>query len=198
MDLVKEFLPCITPDRWLENALDNPVLLLLDHANCEKKAASSGLHLMYRCIDNIDIMESMSQLVETEMRNFQSLMMIIRARKLDCIPLSASRYAVGLRDHINSAEKTKLIDLLVVSAFMHGRAFERFSRLISYIDVELERFYVPFIRTQEHHFSEYLTLAKSISDEGKLIARIDHFASIEKNLIESPDSEFRIYSGPII
>lgn len=153
---------------------------------------------MYRCIDNIDIMESMSQLVEAEMRNFQSLMMIIRARKLDCIPLSASRYAVGLRDHINSAEKTKLIDLLVVSAFMHGRAFERFSRLIPYIDVELEGFYVPFVRTQEHHFSEYLTLAKSISDEGKLIARIDHFASIEKNLIESPDSEFRIYSGPII
>ena len=103
-----------------------------------------------------------------------------------------------MRDHINSAEKTKLIDLLVVSAFMHGRAFERFSRLIPYIDVELESFYVPFVRTQEHHFSEYLTLAKSISDEGKLIARIDHFASIEKNLIESPDSEFRIYSGPII
>ena len=198
MDLVKEFLPCITPDRWLENALDNPVLLLLDHANCEKKAASSALHLMYRCIDNIDIMESMSQLVETEMRNFQSLMMIIRARKLDCIPLSASRYAVGLRDHINSAEKTKLIDLLVVSAFMHGRAFERFSRLIPYIDVELESFYVPFVRTQEPHFSEYLTLAKSISDEGKFIAMIDHFSSIEKNLIESPDSEFRIYSGPII
>ena len=153
---------------------------------------------MYRCIDNIDIMESMSHIVETEMRNFQSLMRIIRARKLDCIPLSASRYAVGLRDHINSAEKTKLIDLLVVSVFMHGRAFERFSRLIPYIDVELESFYVPFVRTQEHHFSEYLTLAKSMSDEGKLIARIDHFASIEKNLIERPDSEFRVYSGPII
>ena len=143
-------------------------------------------------------MESMSHIVETEMRNFQSLMRIIRARKLDCIPLSASRYAVGLRDHINSAEKTKLIDLLVVSVFMHGRAFERFSRLIPYIDVELESFYVPFVRTQRHHFFEYLNLAKSMSDERKLMARIDHFASIEKNLIERPDSEFRVYSGPII
>ena len=162
------------------------------------KAAISGLHLIYRCIDNIDIMESMTQLVETEMRNFQSLIRIIRVSKLDYIPLLASRYAVGLRDHINSAEITRLIDLLVVSAFMHGRAFERFSRLIPYIDVELESFYVPFVRTQEHHFSKYLTLAKSMSDEGKLIARIDHFASIEKNLIERPDSEFRVYSGPII
>lgn len=155
IDLVKEFLPCITPDRWLENALDNPVLLLLDHANCEKKAASSGLHLIYRCIDNIDIMEFMTQLVETEMRNFQSLIRIIRASKLDYIPLLASRYAVGSRDHINSAETTRLIDLLVVSAFMHGRAFERFSRLIPDVDEELESFYVPFVRTQRYHFFEY-------------------------------------------
>ena len=162
------------------------------------KAAISGLHLIYRCIDNIDIMESMTQLVETEMRNFQSLIRIIRASKLDYIPLLASRYAVGLRDHINSAETTRLIDLLVVSAFMHGRAFERFSRLIPDVDEELESFCVPFVRTQRHHFFEYLNLAKSMSDEGIPLARIDHFASIEKNLIESPDIEFRVYSGPII
>jgi len=198
MNLVKEFLPCITPDRWLENALDNPVLLLLDHANCEKKAASSALHLIYRCIDNVDVMESMSQLVETEMQNFQSLVRIIKARKLDCIPLTASRYALGLRDHMSGNDNLKLIDLLVVSAFMHGRAFERFSRLLPYIDLELESFYVSFVKTQENHFNKYFNIAKSLSDEETLVSRVDHFASNEKNLIERPDSEFRVYSGPII
>lgn len=198
MNLVKEFLPCITPDRWLENALDNPVLLLLDHANCEKKAASSALHLIYRCIDNVDVMESMSQLVETEMQNFQSLVRIIKARKLDCIPLTASRYALGLRDHMSGNDNLKLIDLLVVSAFMHGRAFERFSRLLPYIDLELESFYVSFVKTQENHFNKYFNIAKSLSDEETLVSRVDHFASYEKNLIERPDSEFRVYSGPII
>ena len=198
MNLVKEFLPCVTPDRWLENALDNPVLLLLDHANCEKKAASSALHLIYRCIDNMDVMESMSQLVETEMQNFQSLVRIIKARKLDCISLTASRYALGLRDHMSGNDNLKLIDLLVVSAFMHGRAFERFSRLIPYIDLELESFYVSFIKTQENHFNKYLHIAKSLSDEETLASRVDHFASYEKNLIKRPDSEFRVYSGPIV
>ena len=197
MDLVKEFLPCITPVRWHENALDNPVYLYWTMPTVNK-AAISGLHLIYRCIDNIDIMEFMTQLVGTEMRNFQSLIRIIRASKLDYIPLLASRYAVGLRDHINSAETARLIDLLVVSAFMHGRAFERFSRLIPDVDEELESFYVPFVRTQRHNFFEYLNLEKSMSDEGIPLARIDHFAPIEKNLIESPDIEFRVYSGPII
>jgi tRNA-(ms[2]io[6]A)-hydroxylase len=197
MQTAKDFLHCATPDRWLENALNNPVLLLLDHANCEKKAASSALHLIYRCTDNADVMESMSKLVEIEMGNFQELLMVIRARNLDLIPLSASRYAAGLRDQMASGEKSKLIDLLIIGAFMHGRAYERFSSLIPYIDAELERFYRSFIKTQESHFRAYFSLAKSMSDETSFMERVRFFGFHEKILIELPDTEFRVYSGPV-
>ena len=33
---INQFLPCATPDRWIENALENQSLMLIDHANCEK------------------------------------------------------------------------------------------------------------------------------------------------------------------
>ena len=45
---IQNFLPCKTPDRWLENALDNQTLMLIDHANCDKKAASTAMNLILR------------------------------------------------------------------------------------------------------------------------------------------------------
>ena len=34
---VNNFLLCPTPQEWLDKALENIDLLILDHANCEKK-----------------------------------------------------------------------------------------------------------------------------------------------------------------
>ena len=51
---IQDFLPCATPDKWLENALGNQTLMLVDHANCEKKAASTALNLIYKYTDDFD------------------------------------------------------------------------------------------------------------------------------------------------
>ena len=39
---LNEFLACITPDSWLKWALDNPEILLVDHAQCERKGRLDG------------------------------------------------------------------------------------------------------------------------------------------------------------
>ena len=47
---IKAFLPCPTPDAWVAVALrrEQESTLLIDHANCEKKAAATALALMHR------------------------------------------------------------------------------------------------------------------------------------------------------
>ena len=40
---ISTFLLCDTPERWVEVALENQALMLLDHAHCEKKQ----LHLRW-------------------------------------------------------------------------------------------------------------------------------------------------------
>ena len=55
---IEDFLPCNTPQVWIDNALANPELLLIDHANCEKKAASTALNLMYRYVDNFELLNN--------------------------------------------------------------------------------------------------------------------------------------------
>jgi len=82
LEEIEKFLPCKTPQRWLENAVDNLDLLLIDHANCEKKAASTALNLLYRYIDNFDLLNKMSRLAREEMRHFEQVIAIMKRRNI--------------------------------------------------------------------------------------------------------------------
>ena len=48
---IGEFLNAETPDSWIETACQRLPELLLDHANCELKAASTALGFLYRYPD---------------------------------------------------------------------------------------------------------------------------------------------------
>ena len=85
LEEIEDFLPCKTPERWLENAVENPDLLLIDHANCEKKAASTALNLIYRYVDNYDLLNKMSRLAREEMRHFEQVIAIMKRRDIKSV-----------------------------------------------------------------------------------------------------------------
>jgi tRNA-(ms[2]io[6]A)-hydroxylase len=197
LEEIQEFLPCQTPDKWLENALDNPVLMLIDHANCEKKAASTALNLIYRYIDNFELMNKMSKLAREEMRHFEQVIGIMKRRNIAYQHVSASRYAAGLRHLARTDDPGKLIDVLIIGAFIEARSCERFARLAPYLDSELEQFYTSLLKSEGRHYQDYLGLAKKASKDESLDDRIAMFAEVEKQLVEQPDTEFRFHSGPV-
>lgn len=197
LDEIQDFLPCLTPDRWLENALENPTLMLIDHANCEKKAASTAMNLIYRYIDNFELMNKMSKLVREEMRHFEQVLAIMRKRKVVYQHVSASRYAAGLRDLARTEDPEKLVDVLIIGAFIEARSCERFARLAPYLDPELEKFYTSLLKSEGRHFKDYLALATKASADESISDRIAFFAQHEQRLIETPDKEFRFHSGPV-
>ena len=197
LEEIQEFLLCQTPDKWLENALDNPVLMLIDHANCEKKAASTALNLIYRYIDNFELMNKMSKLAREEMRHFEQVIGIMKRRNIAYQHVSASRYAAGLRHLARTDDPGKLIDVLIIGAFIEARSCERFARLAPYLDSELEQFYTSLLKSEGRHYQDYLGLAKKASKDESLGDRIAMFAEAEKQLVEQPDTEFRFHSGPV-
>ena len=71
LEPVLEFLPCTTPQAWVEEAArpEQLVTLLIDHANCEKKAASTALNLMYRYVDHPLLLRKLSRLAREELRH---------------------------------------------------------------------------------------------------------------------------------
>lgn len=75
---IENFLLCETPDQWVKSALDNIELMLIDHAHCEMKAASSAMTYIYRHPDKHDLVTRMSKIAREELVHFEQVMRILK------------------------------------------------------------------------------------------------------------------------
>ena len=194
---IEAFLPCATPDLWLKNALNNQAIMLVDHANCEKKAASTALNLIYRYTDNFELLNKMSRLVREEMRHFEQVIKIMKRRDIPYQHISASRYAAGLREVVRKDDPGRLADVLIVGAFIEARSCERFAKIAPHLDNELKEFYQSLLKSEARHYQDYLALATKAADNESIDQRIAVISQCEQELIEAPDTEFRFHSGPV-
>ena len=193
---IHSFLGCKTPDRWIENALQHEEIMLVDHAHCEKKAAMTAINMIHRYPDDAELLMKMSRLAREELRHFEQVLKFIKQRKMRYTHLSASRYAAGLREHVRKQEPQKVIDLLIIGAFIEARSCERFNKLAPHLDGKLQEFYVSLLKSEARHYQDYLKLAGNYAPEG-LEERVAFFREKEVELIEKPDKEFRFHSGPV-
>ena len=191
----QEFLLCETPDAWIELALHHPDILLIDHANCEKKAASTAINLMYRYVDDFELLNKMSRLAREELRHFEQVIAFMEKRGIDYQQLTASRYATCLRQGVRTHEPARLVDTLIVGAIIEARSCERFARLAPHLDAELAQFYRSLLKSEARHFLDYLGLAQKAAKGEDIGARIAFFLQQDKALIEDDDQEFRFHSG---
>jgi tRNA 2-(methylsulfanyl)-N6-isopentenyladenosine37 hydroxylase len=191
---IKDFLPCETPAAWLRAAPAQVDTLLIDHAHCEKKAASTALGLMFRYRERADLQEKMSRLAREELRHFEQVLALMKRRGIRYRPLSASRYAAGLHALVRRSEPDRLVDTLVAGAFIEARSCERFERVSAHLDENIAAFYRRLLKSEARHFLDYLKLAQAVQG-GPVDERVRVFAEREAELITSPDVQFRFHSG---
>lgn len=192
---VYDFLPCRTPDAWLSVAVESLPLLMIDHANCEKKAAATAMSLMHRYTDNTALLNKMSRLAREELRHFEQVLKLMTKRGIAYESVTASRYAQGLREKVRKKDPHKLVDTLIVGALIEARSCERFAALSPHVDAELSDFYVSLLKSESRHFMDYITLAKTLASPNEVDERLSLFSTIEQSLIEGPDTEVRFHSG---
>nr|WP_218644057.1 tRNA isopentenyl-2-thiomethyl-A-37 hydroxylase MiaE [Pseudomonas gingeri] len=195
MPEIHEFLGCRTPDGWVRAALADQETLLIDHKNCEFKAASTALSLIAKYHSHVDLINLMSRLAREELVHHEQVMRLMKRRKIELRQLSAGRYASGLRKVVRSHEPVKLVDTLVVGAFIEARSCERFEALVPHLDEELGKFYFGLLKSEARHFQGYLKLAYQHGDADDIGRVIEKVRAVEQELIESPDIEFRFHSG---
>ena len=191
---VTDFLGCTTPESWLEAACQNLDLLLIDHANCEKKAAATAMNLMYRYVDKTELLKKMSQLAREELLHFEQVVNLMQERDIAYEHIGPARYAAALREHIRHHEPEKLVDTLIIGAFVEARSCERFAALAPKLDEQIKKFYMSLLRSESRHFEDYLALAELYSRES-MAPRVTFFRELEAELISSVDEEFRFHSG---
>src|SRR5690606_9749093 len=69
-----------TPEGWASWALAHLDEILLDHAHCEKKAASTALNLIFRYTQHEPLVEPLSQLAREELEHFEQVLGHLRRR----------------------------------------------------------------------------------------------------------------------
>lgn len=198
MDLVapvRDFLGTPTPAAWLAAAQCQPATLLIDHANCEKKAAGTALSLLYRYVDRGDLLDRLSRLAREELRHFEQVLVEMRRRDIAYHHLSPSRYAGELRRMVATHEPQRLVDTLIVGAVVEARSCERFALLVEADLHGLGTFYQRLLASEARHFEDYLNLAQRYSD-APIDDKVAQVLALEAELISAPDTEFRFHSGP--
>ncbi len=192
---ISAFLRVPTPDAWCARALGEHHILLIDHANCERKAAATALSTLQRYpLDDL-LVERMSRLAREELRHFEQVRALMRRLGLRWKTLGASRYAAGLHAHVQREEPGRLLDTLLVGALIEARSVERFALLAPRLPAVIGKFYAGLLASEARHFENYLALAKRVAPRDEIDARLAVLATVEAELISAPDRQFRFHSG---
>jgi len=195
---IYDFLHCITPESWVKHALTQLPTLLIDHANCEKKAAQTALGMLYRYDDQVEMCQKMSRLAREELRHFEQVLKIIQKRGIPYEYVPAALYAQNLQKHARKAEPDRLIDKLIIGAIIEARSCERFAVLAPHLDEELNSFYSGLLLSEARHFEMYLQFARQYA-KYDITSRVNFFLEQEALWINTPDAEFRFHSGtPVV
>ncbi|MFK8053107.1 MAG: tRNA-(ms[2]io[6]A)-hydroxylase [Woeseiaceae bacterium] len=196
---ITSFLRCPSSSLWAEQAAHDLPTLLVDHASCELKAASTALSLIHRYPLNRELVYRMSRLAREELRHFEQVNKLIEARSLKLAPVSAARYASELRGQVSSDEPMRLVDTLIIGAIIEARSCERFALIAPYLDSVLEKFYLGLLASEARHFEHYLELARNAAlDDRYFAARLDELLTFEAEMVNSPDDVIRFHSGPVL
>ncbi|QXH49771.1 tRNA-(ms[2]io[6]A)-hydroxylase [Pseudomonas fakonensis] len=192
---IEAFLGCRTPDAWIEAALADQQTLLIDHKNCEFKAASTALSLIAKYNSHPELIHMMSRLAREELVHHEQVLRLMKRRGVPLRPVSAGRYASGLRRLVRAHEPVKLVDTLVVGAFIEARSCERFAAIAPHLDEELGKFYNGLLKSEARHYQGYLKLAHQYGDADDIARVVELVRQAEAELIMSPDQEMRFHSG---
>lgn len=189
-----------TPMAWARHAAQNWQQLLVDHANCEKKAASTALSLMFAYPEDTALCQALARLAREELRHFEQVQQMMGRLGVAVQRLSPGRYAGGLRSALRTADPQRKLDLLLCGALIEARSCERFEVLAPLLQSPLAGFYADLARSEKRHASMYLDFAHATQraaggSEEELAARLAVLADIEAQLIVTGDDEFRFHSG---
>lgn len=180
-----------TGDDWTRRALASLDEVLLDHAHCEKKAASTAINLIFRYTDQPALMEPLSALAREELAHFEQMLAVLAERRIAFRRLEPTDYAKGLKQACRSAEPARLLDTLIVCSLIEARSCERMQLLADALpgagEPELGALYRGLLAAEARHHGAYVQMAR---DTGRFSED-----EIRRRGTELADHEARILAG---
>lgn len=152
-----------TDPRWVNIAEKNIDEILIDHAYCEQKAASTAISLIVRFADLPELTNAMTSLVKEEIGHFEMVYKKIIARGYTMGRERKDEYVIALRDFFPKGGNrwTQLVHSLLVAGLIEARSCERFRLLSEELsDPELKEFYRKLMISEANHYTMFLKFAR--------------------------------------
>jgi tRNA-(ms[2]io[6]A)-hydroxylase len=177
-----------TDPRWANIAEKNIDEILIDHAHCEQKAASTAISLIVSFPEYTDLVQNMVALVKEEMSHFKMVhdrlikkgIVLGRDRKDDYVVQLLKFFPKG------GSRTDQLVHRLLYAALIEARSCERFRLLSEELkDPELAKFYRDLMVSEANHYSLFLKFARTYGVRKDVDAKWEELLNFEAELLKS-------------
>ncbi len=177
-----------TDPRWVDVAKMSIEEILVDHAYCEQKAASSCISLIVKFPELEKLVEVLTPVVAEEWDHFQRVISQLRKRGLPFGKPRKDTYVAELMKFIKKggSRMEHLTEYLLMNALIEARSCERFKLLWKNLeDEELKAFYYELMVSEAGHYVNFIDLAKTYFPVEKVEKRWKEWLIYEKRVMES-------------
>jgi tRNA-(ms[2]io[6]A)-hydroxylase len=176
-----------TDPRWVNIAEKSIEEILIDHAFCEQKAASTGISLIVRYSDKEKLVQEVTPLVAEEWGHFRRVLKELDKRGFTLGRKRKDLYVVQLQaQQIKGIADMQMLEQLLISALIEARSCERFRLLSLYCaDEDLRKFYHEFMISEAGHYRMFIDLAKTYYDEDLVKKRWQEWLDIEAEILNN-------------
>ena len=177
-----------TDPRWADIASKKIDEILIDHAYCEQKAASSCISLIVQYPDKQKIVEILTPVVAEEWSHFERVLEQLSKRGFQLGPQRKDEYVIALNQKLKKggSRDQQLVEKLLLNALIEARSCERFKLLSEQIeDPELKNFYYELMISEAGHYANFIELAKAYMPADYVDQRWSEFLDDEAMIIQS-------------
>lgn len=179
-----------TDPRWVDIAGMNIGEILIDHAYCEQKAASSCISLIVHFPDKARLVEVLTPIVSEEWGHFQRVLKELKKRN---IPLGRQRKDEYVRRLMEVLYKKGngeevFLDRLLSCALIEARSCERFKLLSEQLEEEsLRKFYRELMVSEAGHYRCFIELAEEYVPKERVRLRWKELLAAEAGILLTLD-----------
>ncbi len=176
-----------TDPRWVDIAEKNIEEILIDHAFCEQKAASTAISLIVTYPELSDLVTEMAALAREEMSHFEMVHKRLLDRGLQLGRERKDEYVAAISQFFpkTSDRMERLVQRLLIAALIEARSCERFKVLSEGIqDAELAKFYRSLMVSEANHYTLFLKFARKYGERENVDALWKNLLAFEAEVMK--------------
>lgn len=169
--------------RWVDSHLDD---ILIDHAHCERKAASTAMNLIHAYALDRKLGQEMAEIVREELEHYEMVLDLLERRGIDYRRLRPPPYGSELHTQVRGGEPQRVVDRLLIASLIEARSCERFRMLAQHVrqrDAELAEFYAGLFESEARHSTTYVRLAENYAERAEVMQRLGELSEFETEVL---------------